>query len=283
MKRFIASLIVLVLLAAAVFAVGYVPLRLRAGHTGVLYSKTSGWYPEAIEPGRFLWRWELLIPTNTTLHHFPGDSHTVELRSSALLPSAEVYAPMLDGATSLEQNVRLRVRFRFLPEALVRNAPRGLQEGTLDNWYADLEDEIRSSAQVFLGTIITDLAEREDLHLPASDVADRLQERLQDRFRDLEVLSVVVETLDLPDPQLYRLARETYRNVHAAREEALLEAAQALAGTQAATDQQVATLERYGRVFSDYPILLEYLEITARTGRDPLSIESIPTVPVVPD
>ena len=275
MKRIITVLFILLVIGAAVFAVGYLPIRLQTGQVGVLYSKTSGWHAEPIEPGRFAWRWELLIPTNASIYQFSAEPRTVEVRSSAVLPSADVYARLLEGNPSLSQNVRLRVRYRALPETLVRSAPRGLRGDNLDEWFEDTDDEIRSATLVILGSAITDLVDGADLVVPTADLSARALSALKERFTDLDVQSLVVETLDLPDPALYRLARETYATVQAAREAALIEAARTLARNEATTDQRVATLQQYGRIFSEYPILLEYLEISARTGRDPLSIESL--------
>lgn len=275
MKRIITILFILLVIGAAVFAVGYLPLRLQTGQVGVLYSKTSGWDTEPIESGRFSWRWELLIPTNATIYQFPTEPRTLEVRSSAVLPSADVYARLLEGNPSLSQNVRLRIRYRVLPETLARSAPRGLREDNLESWFEDTDDEIRSATLVVLGSAIVDLVDREDLIVPTADLAARVLSTLGERFSDLDIQSLVVETLELPDPALYRLGRNTYATVQAAREAALIEAAQTLARNEAATDRRAATLQQYGRIFSEYPILLEYLEISARTGRDPLSIESL--------
>lgn len=276
MKRIITILVILILLGATVFSVGYLPIRLRDGSVALLYSKTSGWDPEPIRAGDFVWRWELLIPTNATIYHFPEDSRTVHVRSTALLPSAEVYARLLDGAPSLSQNLRFSIRYRFTPEAFARYAPRGLREESLGEWYDERDAELSTAALVIAGRAVIDGVDREELIVPALDITDAVLSGLRDRFPDLDVQGVTIETLEIPDPQLYRLARDTYRAVQQARETALLDAARELATVQATADQRAATLQQYGRIFSEYPILLEYLEITARTGRDPLSIDTLP-------
>lgn len=279
MKRTITLLIILILLGAAIFSVGYVPIRIPAGSVAVLHSKTSGWEVSPIQAGDFAWRWELLIPTNATLHTFPDDPRSLEVRTDALLPSAAVYAPMLEGLPSLAQTMRFRVRYRFSPESFARYAPRGLREDSLDRWYRDRDDEIRTTAVVAAGSAILDLVTSQQLILPVSAVSTRILDQLTHRFPDLEFQAVVIDTLEVPDPQLYRLARDTYRAVQNAREEALLDAARELARGQATADHRASVLQQYGRIFSEYPILLEYLEITARTGRDPLNIETLQQLP----
>lgn len=283
MKRTITILVILLILGAALFSIGYVPIRIPAGSVAVLYSRTSGWEDEPIRAGELAWRWELLIPTNGTLHTFSDQPRTLEVRSNALLPSADVYAPLLAGAPSFAQNIRFRIRYRFRPEAFARYAPRGLREETLERWYEDRDDEIRTAALVIAGSAVLESADDAELMLPVSAISRRILDTLQHRFPDLDIQAVVIETLELPDPQLYRLARETYRTVQNAREESLLEATRDMARTQVTTDQRAATLRQYGSIFSEHPILLEYLEITARTGRDPLNIEAqLPDPATVP-
>jgi hypothetical protein len=271
MKRTITILVILVLLGAAVFGVGYLQIRLKDGHTAVLHSKTSGWDQEPIEPGRFSWRWELLIPNNATLHQFPMATRSINARGTSLLPSADLYATMLENSPSFRQNIRLRIRYRVSADALVRLAPTGLSPDSFEEWYEDTDTEIASEALLLTGRAVEEFLDTDVVAIPVSHVADFVRDGLETRFGDLEILAVVVETLEVPDPELYRLARTTFQTVHAAREAALIEAATATAANQAAGDQQVAILQRYGELFTDYPILLDYLEIAARTGRDPLN------------
>ncbi|MCG8478600.1 MAG: hypothetical protein MI724_05860, partial [Spirochaetales bacterium] len=105
MKKLLVTLIILILLAGAGFGVGYVPLRLRAGTTAIMFSKTSGWDRTPLVAGEFAWRWELLIPTNATLHPFSTESRTVRVRSTRSLPSADLYRQYLEGEPALEQEI----------------------------------------------------------------------------------------------------------------------------------------------------------------------------------
>lgn len=285
MKRTITILVIFVLLGAAVFGVGYLQIRLKEGHTAVLHSKTSGWDQEPIKPGGFSWRWEMLVPNNATLHQFPTNTRSVDARGSSMLPSADLYAPLLEGNPSFRRNIRLRIRYRAAADALVRLAPAGLSPDSLEQWLDDTDLQVTAAALDLADRAVEQLLDTDAVTIPLSQVSDFVRDGLEDRLGDLEILAVVVETLEVPDPELYRLARATFRTVQAAREAALIEAAAATAVTQAAGDQQVAILQRYGELFTDYPILLEYLEITARTGRDPLNTGILQTAPagVVPE
>ncbi|SIQ97427.1 hypothetical protein SAMN05920897_12030 [Alkalispirochaeta americana] len=273
MKRFAAILIILIIFGAIAFGVGYAPLRLQEGTVAVLYTKTSGWDPEPLQAGVFDWRWELLVPTNARIYYFPDAPRQARLETSALLPSAELYEQFLEGSPSLRQELTLDIQYRPLPENFTTLAPRGIGGDNLESWLVSIDKELTGSALVFAATALEELLEEEDLLVPAPAVARKVAGKLQARFPDLEIQSVVVESLNLPDPQLYRLARDTYRRVQQTREESLQEAIRAAARDREAADHRVETLQQFGRVFSEYPVLLEYLEITARTGQNPLNLE----------
>lgn len=89
MKKALASLIILILFGGVVFYLGWVQFDVPIGNYGLMLSKTSGVYPELIQSGTFLWRWERLLPTNTQLRIFSLDpvSQTDTFNSS--LPSAQ--------------------------------------------------------------------------------------------------------------------------------------------------------------------------------------------------
>ncbi|POR02829.1 hypothetical protein AU468_06130 [Alkalispirochaeta sphaeroplastigenens] len=273
MKRFVALLIILLVLGAVAFGVGYVPLRLQDGTVAVLYTKTSGWDPEPLQAGTFDWRWELLIPTNARIHHFPDTPRRAQLHTSALLPSAELYETFLEGAPSLRQELTLEIQYRPVPQNFVTLAPRGISSDNIEPWLVSLDRELTGAALVFAATALEDLLEAEDLLVPVPALTREIADKLQARFPDLDIQAVVVESLELPDPQLYRLARDTYRRLQRLREEALGEAIRAAARDREAADHRVSMLQQFGKVFSEYPVLLEYLEITARTGQNPLKLD----------
>ena len=65
-KLIIITLIVLVC-AAAVFFFGWTQFSVPAGKYGVMLSKSGGYYPQAVIPGNFTWRWERIVPTNAQI------------------------------------------------------------------------------------------------------------------------------------------------------------------------------------------------------------------------
>ena len=275
MRKVIVILILLILLAGTGFGFGYVPLRLEPGTQAVLFTKTSGWEEEPFRAGEFAWRWEFLVPTNATLYVFPDESRVLGVDSEALLPSGNLYSEYLEGTPELNEVFAANVRYRIAAEALPDLAPNGLRPEGLEDWYTEMDDRVaaltlRMADQVVAATLSADAG-----GLAAGEVAEQLQTRLQDRLTELEILSVVVNELRLPDMQLYIAGRSAYFQVQQAREDSLISAARELAGAQAASDQPINNLERYGQVLSEFPVLLEYLEIAAQNGSDPLDLTAL--------
>jgi hypothetical protein len=273
-KKAIVILFLLIALAGTGFGFGYIPLRLEPGTQAVMFSKTSGWNERPFEAGRFAWAWELLIPTNATLYVFPGEARRVEISSSSLLPSASLYSSFLEGEPSFEDRIELQVSYRVSPEGLSDLAPAGLRPDGLDQWYADTDSRIEGLVVRILGQTVENATQSAD-SLTMADVSETVHDRLQDRIPEIELISVVVRELSLSDIQLYREGRETYMEVQDARREALIAAAQQLAQSQASSDQRLGNLERYGQLLSEYPILLDYLQIAAQNNSDPLDLTDI--------
>jgi hypothetical protein len=271
MKKFVVTLIILLILAGTGFGFGYVPLRLDPGTRAVLFSKTSGWESEPFEAGTFAWAWQLLIPTNATLYVFDETSREVRVESSTLLHSADLYATYLTDEPSMSQRFRGTVRYRIGTSAIAQLAPQGLRPDGVDQWYEDMDARVANRTM----RLVAEAIEAADAALSAEELTARITRGIGEGIPELSLISVVVHELTLPDEALYRLGRENYVAVQEARRAALVAAARDLAVVQATTDQQFLTFERYGQILTEYPVLLEYLEIAAQNGADPLDLTSL--------
>lgn len=278
MKKALFILLVLVIIGATGFGFGYIPLRLEPGARAVLFSRTSGWSDTVYEAGEFAWAWQLLIPTNADLYEFSGETRRLSVSSRSSLPSAEMYVGAVDGDPDFSQRVVMSIRYRLSPSGIRSLAPIGIVADTLDQWYDDTDDRITALAAQIIGQVIERGAEQaaENPAGPApEEIAEEIADRLAERMPQIEVVAVEVTDLHLPDLQLYALARETYFAVQDARRQALIDAARAVAGSEADTAARVQNLQRYGEVLTEFPVLLEYLEIAARNGSDPLDLTSL--------
>lgn len=274
MKKTIAMLLLLIILAGTGFGFGYVPIRLDPGTRAVLFSKTSGWHDSTFEAGTFAWAWELLIPTNATLYVFQDEPRSLQVVTDSLLPSADLYSRYLEGEPRFEERIDLRISYRVSPEALSELAPAGLRPDGMDDWYSETDKRIEGLTLRMLGEIIEDTAIGSEV-LAVSEVASAVEDRLQERLPHVKLLSAVINELALSDIELYREGRDTYMAVQNARRESLTAAARELAQAQATNDQRFGNLERYGELLTEYPILLDYLEIAATRNADPLDLTDL--------
>ncbi|MDA3947776.1 MAG: hypothetical protein PF508_00995 [Spirochaeta sp.] len=278
MKKLFVSLIILLIAGAVVFGFGYVPIRLEPGTQALMFSRTSGWDSETLRPGAFAWRWQLLVPKNVTLYHFPMETRTLTVSNSTALPSADLYRDYLEGTPSFEQRVELRIRYRLSDTGITELAPSGLRPEGLDGWYDDFDDRISS---VVLDTVSATLDRmvNEGFEGSLTDaVLDPVEARIEERFPEITLQTVVPEEIALPDLELYALARETYRAVQEQRENILREFTAATTSDEARRDQRLETLARYGEILDRHPVLLEYLEIAAQHESDPLNIQQLQSV-----
>lgn len=274
MKKAFVILLLLIILAGTGFGFGYVPLRLEPGTQAVLFSKTSGWHDQTYQAGAFAWVWELLIPTNATIYVFEDETRRLSVRSESLLPSADLYAAFLEGDPSFTDRIDLQISYQVSAEGLLELAPGGLRPDGISDWYTDTDSRIEGLVLRILRNTIEDVASSSG-SLTSATVSDTVTDQLQERIPEIELISVVVRELALSDIALYREGRDTYMAVQEARRESLITAARNLAQAQAASDQRLGNLERYGQLLSDYPILLDYLEIAAQNDTDPLDLTDI--------
>ena len=276
MKKFVISLIILIILAGVVFYFGWIQFRIPEGSYAVVFSKTGGYESRAIPAGEFAWRWEALLPTNLTLHSYTGDPHTATLRTSGSLPSADLYSRQLEENPSFDYSLRLIVRYRFDPERL----PELLADEVVDpenlvSWYEDREDGMRQQLLGIVSDNLSTLAEAEETAAVSVELADLIREDLAMTYPYLSITSVIPSQVELPDLRLYRVARDLYFAELDARREAVSRSGVDAASQELQQQSRVTRLERYGAVLSEYPSLLEYFNLLARNGVDPLNIQQL--------
>jgi hypothetical protein len=276
MKKFVISLIILIILGGVVFYFGWIQFRIPEGSYAVVFTKTGGYEDRAIAAGEFAWRWEALLPTNLTLHTYSAEPFTASLRSSGSLPSADLYGRQLEGPSSFDYSLSAEVRYRFDPERL----PELLAEEIVDpqglvSWYERREEQIRRQLLGVVSDNLSELAEAEEIATVSAELSEMIEAELAEIYPYLSITSVVLTELELPDLRLYRAARDLYFTELDSRREALRTSGVEAASEELRQESRVARLEQYGEVLADYPSLLEYFNLLAQNGVDPLNIQEL--------
>ncbi|MBP7095578.1 MAG: hypothetical protein KBC36_05755 [Spirochaetia bacterium] len=264
MKR-IAAFILAAACAAVVFMVGWVSFRLDPGAWGVVTTKTGGVEDLALAPGRFAWRWEALLPTNLSLTEFELSPRELRVASVGELPSAAAYSAFAPGKPDfsyrLEATLRASIRSSALP-GLVASGAAPDQAG-LDASLGLLLERAKQALAAALVERASDPEFAEALPSGARSALEALEAEVETAVPEIDVLSVSIDAVRLPDLDLYRFVRDAYR----AWLDATLAATESLlaeeASSRARDELRLETLERYGELLERYPLLVDFLAIEA--------------------
>ena len=250
MKKALASLIILILFGGVVFYLGWVQFDVPIGNYGLMLSKTSGVYPELIQSGKFLWRWERLLPTNTQLRIFSLDpvSQTDTFNSS--LPSAQLYATKLEGSPDFTYTITVESRAKINPQNLI---PLVEQHNLQDQ--EALEQLIRDEIHQFNVAVTAYLLEETQNDTTGSRIQTvTTQElvkatKLKESTPWLEIVSTDIRNVKMPDTSLYLAAKNAYLN-------SIIEGTGAKEITES---NNFTALVNLGEILTKYPALVEFM------------------------
>jgi hypothetical protein len=269
MSKGLVILILILAAAAVVFYFGWIQIRLPADSVAVVFTKTGGYEEKVIRPGAFSWRWQRLLPTNLTLYRYPLRPYAAELTVEELLPSAAMYARVLPETPDFSFRANVWVRFILRPESL----PQLLRDEKLT---PDALPDYYRLASDALSRAIAERARRGELAgelgTGSGQIAITLREEMEREFPRLQILELQVRDLRLPDPQLYALARDSYRSLVEARDRARNTAAAGLAGEREQEASKLESLAAYGELLNKYPVLLKAIYVQHLTGKELVAI-----------
>lgn len=253
MKKVAANFIVLLIAAAGVFFAGWVQLYVKAGSCGILTSKTGGIYKEPVVAGKFLWRWERLLPTNTNLEIFSLESRVIHKNVSGELPSGALYASKVNVGADFSYNIDFDIKMEASPECIhsLFCSNKISSEETLNLW---LEEKALDVARVLTDFLLEQSNKK--YAAPSSLSAEELEElSAKVELEGAKILSVAVKDAKIPDIELYNLSKKSYF----AYQEELDSQLKLLAGQQAETvakeKRSMQQLEKFANLLKQYPQL----------------------------
>jgi hypothetical protein len=269
MKKALVILILLLVAAAVVFFFGWIQIRLPAGSYAVVFTKTGGYEDKVIYPGTFSWRWQRLLPSNLTLYRYPLRPHSAELTVEESLPSAALYSRILPENPDFSFKATVGVQFSIRPESLPELARSvNLTPDALPGYYQRITDALSSAVadRAWRGGLAFEPGAR------AGQAAAAMREELERQFPLLEILDLQVRDLHMPDPQLYALARDSYRSLVGARDISRNAEAAGLAREQEQEARRLESLAAYGELLNKYPVLLKAMYVQHFSGKELINI-----------
>ena len=267
MKKFITWMILLIMLAGAGFAAGWIQFRIPAGSYGVYVTKTRGWRPLVLEPGRFSWTWEALIPTNLRLFRFTVEPRTEAVTFVGSLPSSDLYAGFAVGNPDFSYDITCTISASIRPEALpgVAESQKIETQESLDQW---LVERIRTAGETLRGLLLSrssDPAWISEVLRADPEAEETLVELVSAGAPELEIHSVAIRSLKVPDLDLYRAVKSKYLSFLESEESALSRILEKEAQARAQDELRLESLERYGQLITKYPKLIDFLAVENRT------------------
>jgi transcriptional regulator with XRE-family HTH domain len=263
--KFFIFLILLILICGTVFYFGWIQFKLDENTYGVIFTKTNGYDDDVVIPGKFIWRWEALIPTNLTLHTFEITPQTKQLSKIGSLPSGDIYGSVLEEKTDFSFKLNMQIDYRIKPELLpVLVEEEGLTQEDLAGYYSRIEQELSNSVSVAVAAKISAFDSSDYGQFMLEPFRKELTEVLQEQNEAISITNVSILELVLPDIQLYRSARSYYLSLIETRrqtETAVLENERTWVVSE---ESKLEVLKKYGELFTEYPGLIQFLALRDR-------------------
>ncbi len=207
MKKFIISVVFLILCALTVFFIGWVQFSVPAGKYGILISKTGGLFPHVIESGVFAWRWERLLPTNTELRIFDLSPKTITQTVSGSLPLAAEYTETLASQPDFSYmfTFELTVRVKKQELASLMRAKDFSSQQALDHWVQNQSRYIAElAAKELLRSEFDAAAEQLPYDIPDTEL---IRLHLNEKLSSIEITDLAITESSVPDAAQYNTAK----------------------------------------------------------------------------
>ena len=261
MKKFLISLIILILAAGTVFVFGWVQIFVPIGKYGVLASKTSGIDPVPVTNGVFSWKWERLIPTNTELYIFTIEPQRFTTTISGELPFVAEYnnafSTNYDFSYDYTVTLSLSVREDYLPQLV-----KDFSVKTDANLSELLSQQVQNISCDIVQFLITsnkteDISIQTSLDIP--EITDGID--AYGKYPFVLFNSVEVKRTKSPDLILYKSVKNSYSEYRAQTQEQILDT---VVKENQTSSEDYFLFERYrnlGKLLSEYPVLIDYLAV----------------------
>ena len=263
MKKFLISLLLIIIFAGAIFFIGWGQFAVPAGSYGVMVSKTSGISQKTIIPGEFCWFWERLLPTNTSMRIFSIIPVTRTTTISGELPSADIYSPMLEGSPNFSYKfsvqTELMMKSNYLPNFVRRTDAKENEQ--LQEYLNQQGDLI--AQEVIQYILSKSLDNANNLMLLATNTEElKAGINAESKFKDLEISNITVKTAQMPDTELYNIAKASYAEFQAKVKQSLAELTKNQSTITANDYLQIERFARWGKILQEYPILIDFLAVS---------------------
>ncbi len=264
MKKFVIILILLTAAAASVFFIGWLQFHIDRNQIGVVHTRTVGYLKNPVVSGEFYWTPWRLIPRNVSLITIPDEPVTVSVSQQGTLPSGSLYSYYVQGHPDFSFSISMTLTFSISADSAVHLvSAENLSSENYDQWVRRKKEAVQHRSLGLLMEHIEHIADSlsQGSNEEPSISSSTLKQDLERHFPELVIHAVSIDSLSLPDLMLYVTAREAYYQALKTQQKTLEDALEVYSSDRAELELYIQRLEKYGRLFSQYPSLLQYLEL----------------------
>lgn len=261
MKKFLATVIVLLLLCASGFLFGWAQMGVPPDSYGVIRSKSHGIDPQLVVPGEFRWVWYKLIPTNARMSVFRLAPVSRTVSASGTLPAADAYSRFTGIQGDFSWEIKAAFSFSFSPEALIP-----LVAATNIDTQEDLSRHENEIADQIRNLIINRMNHSEEFAMQIESLlinneSPAFAQEIMRQFPGISNFSFTVQSAKLPDFALYRMAKGLHEEFLAMQKAHIALGVDEMASNRAEVFNRIEELGLYGALLNEFPILIDYLQL----------------------
>ena len=266
MKKVLIISSILAVLVITAFFFGWISLSLQAGTAALVYTKAQGFESKVLAEGKFHYRFQALLPYNLKIYFYPLAPRFLSTTVSGELPSAQALSSLSEYPDKMAFSLDVAVSYAPNPDYLPSLAKeKNVLPDQLDAYLTSLEPGILS----MIGQTVLAYYSEESSFLPdAARIASQAKAALLDKMPEISVLSLDISKVSLPDKAAYAILRTAYLELLTKKTVSVSAQKDSLYATDNMLESKLKVLESYGKLFKEYPSLLDYLKITAETGID---------------
>ena len=256
-------IILILILGGCIFFFGWIQISVPSNSYTVVFTKTSGFDQTVVKPGSFTWRWEKLIPKNTSLFVFQFLPYQTVVEATGVLPSGTLYASFVPESPDFSFAVKYSITLQFVPEKLPHLVETyGVTAENIGVWYQREADSLAQQATEQISNL-----EEPAILYNVKRISQHLVNSLSDDENMVEIIDIRPIQVQLPDLDLYYLAKETYFAINTAQKETRIAAIRQLEVQRERERQTLSVLEEYGRLLSEYPVLVDFINMMQTSGQ----------------
>ena len=261
MKKFLFTIIILLLLGGAGFFFGWVQFSVPPGAYGVINSKTHGVDHQLVQSGEFRWLWDKLIPTNVRVSVFRLEPVKFPVDFSSSLPSGHVYADFAGINEGFSWDIKAEISFSIDPAKLVQvtSLYHITDQAGLDEHIHDIAQNIRVMIIHTLSSTETEAARLE--HLLSGNQDIQLEMEIAGKYPEITGFLFSIQSANFPNFVLYRQVRSLYEEFISEQRSYISSAFGKHAENHIESRLRFDELDRYGELLTKYPVLLDYLTL----------------------